>query len=181
MSIKKDANLEPLGILHPSENLGAVSTAGSGPGKTAYCSSPSYIQAVIASRFVKGFGITALICSILSLLIGQNLLLGGGIGLGVGLFIFRSDKAQFYRALGIVVMIVAIIGGLLPFLNPAIISSAVLWKGKEALGILSKEGRDDGGWKPARKGALIGIAASCGGLLVSLMSMLSWIIKIASQ
>jgi hypothetical protein len=47
---------------------------------------------VNASRFVKGFGITALIYSLVGV-VGVPLL-GGGIGLGVSLFIMRYDQAK---------------------------------------------------------------------------------------
>jgi hypothetical protein len=48
---------------------------------------------VNGSRFVRGFGITALIYSLVGV-VGVPLL-GRGIGLGVGLFIMRYDQAKY--------------------------------------------------------------------------------------
>ena len=70
-----------------------------------FYSSPSFNEALRTSRFVKGFGITALIYSVVSIS-GLNLL-GGGIGGGIGLFIFRYDDARYYRVLGAILMIFA--------------------------------------------------------------------------
>jgi hypothetical protein len=156
-----------------------VHGAGSTTNTPAYYSSPSYNQAINTSRFVKGFGITALACSVLSLFIGTNLLLGGAIGLGVGLFIFRYDKTNFYHVLGIIIMAMAIIGGRFPFLNPMVISCAVLWKGTEVLKVLSREGQSDRGWKPCYMRTVIGITAGGVGLLVAFLSLGVMLIRIS--
>ena len=88
--------------------------------------SPQYLEAVNASRFVKGFGLTALIYSLL-LFLGINFL-SAGIGVGTGLFILRYDEQKFYKVFGIVVMVCAFIFPL-PFLSTIALSSGVLWKG----------------------------------------------------
>jgi len=77
-------------------------------------SSSSFNEAVNAARFVKSFGIAALTYSI-GLLFGK--VLGGGIGLGIGLFILRYDSAKYYRVLGITVMVFAIVGIFFLFSN----------------------------------------------------------------
>ncbi|MCI0661507.1 MAG: hypothetical protein L0220_10570 [Acidobacteria bacterium] len=94
----------------PSNSLGTEASS---------YSSPSYNEAVNAARFVKGFGIAALAYSI-GLLFGK--VLGGGIGLGIGLFIMRYDAAKYYRVLGIIVMVFAVVGIFFPFIGPAILS-----------------------------------------------------------
>src|SRR5215510_8779858 len=131
-------------------------------------SSPSFNEAVNAARFVKVFGIAALSYSI-GLLFGK--VLGGGIGLGIGLFIMRYDSAKYYRVLGITVMVFAIVGIFFPFLGPAVLSGAILGKGIQVLGVLAKEGRNDEAWMPSRTRALIGTIASGAGLLISLSLM----------
>ena len=101
--------------------------------------SPEYLEAVNASRFVKGFGITALVYSLL-LFLGINLL-SAGIGVGTGLFILRYDDQKFYKNFGIGVMVCAFIFPI-PFLSTIVLSVGVLWKGIQTLKIFSKEGKD---------------------------------------
>lgn len=128
--------------------------------------SPQYLEAVNASRFVKGFGITALVYSLL-LYSGINLL-GAGIGVGTGLFILRYDRQKFYRVLGIIVMVIAI---LLPitFISPVILSAGVLWKGWRTLRTLGREGQSDDDWQVSKQRALIGTITSGAGLIFSLL------------
>jgi len=139
------------------------------PPASAYYSSASFNDAVNASRFVKGFGITALIYSIVSIF-GLTLL-GGGIGVGVGLFIMRYDEAKYYRVLGIAVIIFAILGAFIPFLGPAVLSGAIVGKGIQISKVLSKEGRNDEEWVPSRNRVIIGTIASGAGLLISVVLM----------
>jgi hypothetical protein len=141
----------------------------------------AYIEAVNTARFVKGFGIAALVFSII-LFLGINVL-GAAVGLGIGLFILRYDNQTFYRVLGIVVIVVAII---LPInsLSPAILSAAVLWRGLQTLRVLSKLGQEDEDWAITKKRTLIGTIASGFGLGISLLFMLLmviWMVYLASQ
>ena len=69
------------------ENYGIAPSNSGQAEASAHYSSPSFNEAVNASRFVKGFGITALIYSLVGVLGVPSL--GGGIGLGAGLFIMR--------------------------------------------------------------------------------------------
>ena len=131
-------------------------------------------EAVNASRFVKGFGITALVYSLVSIF-GLTLL-GGGIGAGVGLFIMRYDDAKFYRILGLVVIIFAIVGGIIPGLGSGILSGALVRKGIQVLSVLSKEGREAKEWGPSRKRVMIGIITSSIGLLISITLMILFFI-----
>jgi hypothetical protein len=71
--------------------------------------SPLYSQAINDSRFVKGFGLTALVYALVSV----SGVLAGGVGVGIGLFIARYDSAKYYRILGIVVIVFAIIGSVI--------------------------------------------------------------------
>jgi hypothetical protein len=136
--------------------------------------SPRYAEAVNAARFVKGFGITALIFSML-LFVGWGFSVGGGIG--IGLFILRYDKQTFYRALGITVMLLAI---LLPisFLSSLVLSSAVMWKGIQTLKTLSREGKDDDDWAISKKRAMIGTICSGAGILFFLLFLCVTMIQI---
>jgi hypothetical protein len=148
-------------------------TAGSSENVGAFAST-AFNQAVNDSRFVKGFGITALIYALTSL-IGMALL-GGGIGVGAGLFIMRYDNARYYRILGITVIVFALLGAVVPFLGAGVLSGAVLFKGLQVLRVFSKEGHNDEDWSPSRKRALIGTVASGIGVGVSAIIMLLFVV-----
>jgi hypothetical protein len=128
-----------------------------------------YSQAINDSRFVKGFGLTALIYALISVL-GLTLL-GGGIGVGVGLFIARYDSAKYYRILGIVVIVFALIGYVIPYLGAGVLSGAILGKGIQVISVLSKVDYKDEEWETGRKRALIGTVASGAGLGISVILM----------
>jgi hypothetical protein len=136
--------------------------------------SPLYSQAINDSRFVKGFGLTALVYAFISVL-GLTLL-SGGIGVGVGLFIMRYDSVKYYRMLGIVVIVFAIIGYVIPFLGASVLSGAVLGKGIQVINILSKVENKDEEWQVGRKRALTGTIASGAGLGISMILMLLFMI-----
>src|SRR5262249_9228268 len=103
-------------------------------------------------------------------------LLSGGIGAGVGLFIMRYDEARFYRILGIVVIIFAILGGVIPFFSTGVLSGAIMGKGLQVLSVLSREGRNEKEWGPSRQRAILGIIASSIGLLISIVCMILFFI-----
>ena len=139
-----------------------------------------YNEAVNDSRFVKAFGITALIYALASLT--GIALLGGGIGIGVGIFIMRYDTARYYRMVGIAVIVFAILNYVVPFVGAGVLSGAVLFKGIRVLGVLSKEGRNDEDWAPSQRRALIGTVASGIGTGVSAIAMMlltgGWIVQL---
>jgi hypothetical protein len=135
-----------------------------------------YNNAVNASRFVKGFGIAVLAYSVL-LFLGINLL-SSAIGIGTGLFIFRYDEVKFYRVLGGVVMVLALVAPL-PFLSPGVLATAVLYKGTHVLGVLNRSPREDPDWKETRSRTILGIVTSGLGLLVCLVIAVLVIIAIA--
>jgi hypothetical protein len=132
--------------------------------------SPVYSQAINDSRFVKGFGLTALVYALISVL-GLTLL-GGGIGVGVGLFIARYDSAKYYRILGILVIVFALIGYMIPFLGASVLSGAILGKGIQVIGVLSNVEKKDEEWQTGRKRALIGTVASGAGLGISVVLLI---------
>jgi hypothetical protein len=132
--------------------------------------SPVYSQAINDSRFVKGFGLTALVYSLISVL-GLTLL-GGGVGVGVGLFIARYDSAKYYRILGILVIVFALIGYVIPFLGASVLSGAILGKGIQVISVLSNVEKKDEEWETGRKRALIGTVTSGAGLGISVVLLL---------
>jgi hypothetical protein len=135
--------------------------------------SPIYSQAINDSRFVKGFGLTALVYALVSAL---GFALGGGLGVGIGLFIARYDSAKYYRILGIAVIVFAIIGFVVPFIGASVLSGAILGKGIQVMGILSKVEKKDEEWQTGKKRALIGAVASGAGLGISVILMTLFII-----
>lgn len=159
-----------------SENFGSFLSYSDQPAGSS-SSSSAYIEAVNGARFVKGFGITALVYA-LAMIFGITFL-GGGIGVGVGLFVFRYDSGAFYRYLGIAMLVLAVAGLIVPFgifLGPLVLSTAVLLKGVGILKLLSKEGREDDDWVVTRKRALIGSASSGIGLLITIQLLIVAII-----
>ncbi len=128
--------------------------------------SSQYLEAVNASRFVKGFGIAALVYSLL-LFLGINLL-SAGIGVGTGLFILRYDDQKFYKRFGIAVIVGAFLFPL-PFVGTIILSSGVLWKGWQTLKVFAKEGQEDEDWQVSKKRAMIGSITSGIGLAFTLI------------
>ncbi len=151
------------------ENYGIAPSNSGQAEASAHYNSPSFNEAVNASRFVKGFGITALIYSLAGV-VGAPML-GGGIGVGAGLFVMRYDQAKYYRILGSVAMVFAIVGAFIPFLGSTVLSGAILGKGIQVLSVLEKEGRNDEEWTPSRRRAIIGTIASGVGLLISIALM----------
>jgi len=135
-----------------------------------------YNDAVNASRFVKGFGVAVLVYSVL-LFLGINLL-SSAIGLGTGLFIFRYDGGKFYKVLGVMVMVLALVA-LLPFLSPSVLAGSVLWKGTQVLSVLNRSPQDDPDWRETRSRTILGIVASSAGLLVCMVFAVLVIIGIA--
>lgn len=138
----------------------------------------SYLEAVNAARFVKGFGIAAVVNALL-LYTGISLL-GAGIGIGIGIFIFKYDNQKYYRVLGVLVIVLAV---LLPitFLSPLVLSAGVLWRGKGVLNTLKTEGRADEDWEPSRKRAIVGTVASGVGLFISVVFLVLVVLGLLSQ
>jgi hypothetical protein len=128
-------------------------------------SSPSvYINAVNDSRFVRTFGVIALLGSIF-------IFIGGGVAIGIGLAVMGFGSGRYYRTLGIAVVILAILGFFLePFRIIASLSLAVgvAWKGKTVLNTLALEGKEDADWQVTRKRAITGIVLCIVGVVISL-------------
>ncbi len=123
----------------------------------------AYLDAVNDARFVRTFGIIALLGSIL-------IFIGGAVAIGVGLAVMGFGSTRYYRTLGAVVIILGILGFLLePFRIMASIGLAagVAWKGKSILDTLALEGKDDSDREATRKRAVTGIVLSIIGILIS--------------
>jgi len=127
-------------------------------------STPSaYIEAVNDARFVRTFGIIALLGSIL-------IFIGGAVAIGVGLAVMGFGSGRFYRALGLAVVILGILGfifGPLRIIASIVLGAGVAWKGKGILNTLALEGKDDSDWLVTRKRALTGIVLSGVGIIFS--------------
>ncbi len=127
-------------------------------------SSPSaYIDAVNDSRFVRTFGIIALIGSIL-------IFIGGAVAIGIGLAVMGFGSGRYYRTLGLAVVILAILGFLLePFriIASVALAAGVAWKGKTILNTLALEGKDDADWQVTRKRANTGVVLSIIAIIIS--------------
>lgn len=123
----------------------------------------AYLDAVNDARFVRTFGVIALLGSIL-------IFIGGAVAIGVGLAVMGFGSTRYYRTLGAVVIILGILGFLMePFRIMASIGLAagVAWKGKSILDTLALEGKDDSDWEVTRKRAVTGIVLSIIGILIS--------------
>jgi hypothetical protein len=126
--------------------------------------SPSaYIDAVNDARFVRTFGIIALLGSIF-------IFIGGGVAIGIGLAVMGFGSGRYYRTLGLAVVILAILGFFFePFRIVAsmLLAAGVAWKGKTILNTLALEGKDDADWEVTRKRAITGIVPSIIGVVIS--------------
>ena len=123
----------------------------------------AYIDAVNDARFVRTFGIVALIGSIL-------IFIGGAVAIGVGLAVMGFGKERYYRALGLAVVILGILAFIFsPFRIVAsiVLGAGVAWKGKKILNTLALEGKEDSDWQDTRKRAITGIVLSVIGIVVS--------------
>ena len=128
-------------------------------------SSPSaYIDAVNDSRFVRTFGVIALLGSIF-------IFIGGGVAIGIGLAVMGFGSGRYYRTLGFAVVVLAILGFFLePFriIASILLAAGVAWKGKTVLSTLALEGKEDADWHVTRKRAITGIVLCTVGLVISL-------------
>lgn len=127
-------------------------------------SEPSaYIEAVNDARFVRTFGIIALVGSIL-------IFIGGAVAIGVGLAVMGFGSGRYYRALGLTVVILGILAFILsPFriVASVVLGAGVAWKGKKILDTLAAEGKEDPDWQETRKRARTGIVLSVIAIVIS--------------
>jgi hypothetical protein len=132
--------------------------------ESVYCSSPVYLDAVNDARFVRTFGIIALLNSVL-------ILLTKAIGLGVGLVVIGYGKPKFYRTLGLTVIILSILGiltGIGPLVGSLALSIGICLKSWKILKLLRNEGKGDPDWLMTRKRAITGMITSGIGALIGL-------------
>lgn len=123
-----------------------------------------YIEAVNDARFVRTFGIIALVGSIL-------IFIGGAVAIGVGLAVMGFGSGRFYKTLGLSVVILGILGfflGPLRILASIVLAAGVALKGQSILKTLEVEGKEDADWQPTRKRALTGIVLSVIAVVLSL-------------
>jgi hypothetical protein len=123
----------------------------------------AYIEAVNDARFVRTFGLIALLGSIL-------IFIGGAVAIGVGLAVMGFGSTRYYRVLGLAVVILGILGFILgPFriIASIVLGAGVAWKGKTILNTLAVEGKEDSDWQVTRKRAITGIVLSIIGILIS--------------
>ena len=123
----------------------------------------AYLDAVNDARFVRTFGIIALLGSIL-------IFVGGAVAIGVALAVMGFGTGRYYRTLGLTVVILAILGFFLwpvRIIASIVLAAGVAWKGKAILDTLALEGKDDSDWQVTRKRAITGIVLSAIGVLFS--------------
>src|SRR2546422_11731750 len=92
-----------------------------------------YIEAVNDARFVRTFGIIALLGSIL-------IFIGGPVAIGIGLAVMGFGSGRYYRALGLTVVILGILAFIFgPFriIASLVLGAGVAWKGKKVLNTLA--------------------------------------------
>jgi hypothetical protein len=141
-------------------------------------SAPSaYVEAVNDARFVRTFGIIALVGSIL-------IFIGGAVAIGVGLAVMGFGSGRYYRFLGLIVVILGIFAFILsPFRIAAsiVLGAGVVWKGKKILDTLAVEGKEDSDWQETRKRALTGIVLSIIGIVISFAWLGITVIALTAQ
>jgi hypothetical protein len=137
----------------------------------------AYIEAVNDARFVRTFGIIALVGSIL-------IFIGGAVAIGVGLAVMGFGSGRYYRVLGLAVVILGILAFILsPFRIVAsiVLGAGVAWKGKKILDTLALEGKEDSDWQATRKRAITGIVLSLVGIVISFAWLGLTVIALATQ
>src|SRR5215467_8712461 len=88
---------------------------------SSYSTSQAFTDAVNDSRFVRTFGAVAVAGSIF-------LFIAAGVGIGIGLAVMGFGSTRYYRALGLIVVFLAIGGvlfGPIAFLGPVALSIGV--------------------------------------------------------
>lgn len=138
-----------------------------------YTTSQSFTDAVNDSRFVRTFGVIALIGAILVSLVS------GAIAIGLGAAVMGFGASRFYRLLGLGVAILGVAYFLWIPLVPAgavLLSAGIAYKGIDVLGTLATEGKSDPDWKETRSRAIVGTIFSVAGFIVSGLWMMLLII-----
>jgi hypothetical protein len=158
-----------------SDTARSILTENKGPATVAFYSSPTFNEAVNSSWFVRSIGIATAVYTIASPL-G---ILGPGLGIGIGLFVLRYGSAIYYRSLGTVVVVSAILAFTNPLfqvLGPAVLSIAIVAKATKILRVLSKEGRNSHQWSASRKRAIVGMIFGGIGLGILILGILFYVV-----
>jgi hypothetical protein len=130
-----------------------------------------FVEAVNDARFVKTFGIVALVASLLTC--------GPGIMAGVGAAIFGFGKTRYYRWLGVSVAVIGIMGFFftpLYALSAIILGVGIIFKSTKILRVLGLGNQGDPDWHPTRSRAQIGLIT---GILTCLIGILWFIYFLA--
>lgn len=131
--------------------------------------SPNYLEAMNNARFVRTCGIAALVFSSLMLL--NVMALNIAVSIGVGMFMMWNDHENYFRALGIVALVVGSV--FVPGLSPLIFSVAAFCRGREVLALLAEERRSQEDWPITFGRARLGtIASAIGGGITGLLIVL---------
>ena len=137
----------------------------------------AYIDAVNDARFVRTFGMIALVGSIL-------IFIGGAIAIGIGLAVMGFGSGRYYRTLGLTVVILGILSfflGPLSIVGSIVLAAGVALKGKTVLNTLAREGKDDPDWQITRKRAITGIVLSVIGIVCSFAWLGLFLIGLAAR
>ncbi len=137
--------------------------------------STNYLEAMDNARFVRTCGIAALIFS--ALILFNVTVLNVAVSLGIGFFMLWHDHENYYRALGVAVLIICSV--FFPALSPLIFSFAIFWKGREVLHVLREEKRNEETWPLTFRRAQTGTKASATGLIINSVLILAPIIQLA--
>jgi len=139
---------------------------------SAYYTSTSYTDAVNDAQIVRTFSFIALAGSVL-------IFIGGFIAVAVGVAVMAFGGKRYYRILGLSVVLLSLGSFGFPVLR--IIASVALcvgvgWRAMQVLSTLAAEGKGDPDWQTTRNRALLGLALSCLGLLISAVWLLLFIV-----
>ena len=141
---------------------------------SAYNTSPAYTEAVNDAQLIRTFSMVALAGSIL-------IFIGGAVAIGVGVAVIGLGGTRYWRALGIVVIVLSVLSFVLaPFrvIASAVMAAGVLWKGMGVLGTLAGESKDDPDWDTTRKRAIAGIILSGVALAINAVWLILSLISI---
>lgn len=139
---------------------------------SAYYTSTSYTDAVNDAQIVRTFSFIALAGSVL-------IFIGGFIAVGVGIAVMVFGGKRYYRILGLAVALLSLGSYGLPVLRiiaSAALCAGVCWRAMQILSTLAAEGKGDPDWQSTRNRALLALALTCVGLVISAIWLLLFII-----
>jgi hypothetical protein len=129
-----------------------------------YSSSSTFNTAVNDAQFVRTFGIIAVVGSLLTFI-------SGAVAIGLGMAVLGFGHSRFFKIVGGLVIALGLASFLSPFFGIAgslALSSGVVVKSVEVLGVLGREGKDDPDWAKAQLRSIVGLVGSGLGVLIGL-------------